>query len=167
MTMGAPDVVEGKVKSGEIKVEHITETINPDDPGYGDLTKSNLENRLRLVVVQHSLIVCNAGTATSKTRCIADGSVTVICIRLMVLCAMLLTMPCRILHNRRMQQPISTMLDKLHTEKMETFHDSPNEPQTNASKSLREQTPEQVAEKARAERLKKVARYDPTDSRYR
>jgi hypothetical protein len=51
---------------------------------------------------------------------------------------------------------------KSHTEKMETFHDSPNEAQTVASKSLREQTPEQVAEKARADRLKKVARYDPS-----
>ena len=161
MTMGAP-TLEGKVKSGEIKVEHITETINPDDPGYGDLYEKQFGepppvgggpaqfNRLQrwYSYIQDKMY---SGWVSDGHLYKAYGIV-----RDAINDAM---------QDIAQQANATADLDnarKLHTEKMETFHDSPNEPQTNASKSLREQTPEQVAEKARAERLKKVARYDPT-----
>ena len=161
MTMGAP-TLEGKVKSGEIKVEHITETINPDDPGYGDLYEKKFGepppvgggpaqfNRLQrwYSYIQDKMY---SGWVSDGHLYKAYGIV-----RDAINDAM---------QDIAQQANATADLDnarKLHTEKMETFHDSPNEPQTNASKSLREQTPEQVAEKARAERLKKVARYDPT-----
>jgi hypothetical protein len=53
---------------------------------------------------------------------------------------------------------------KLHTEKMEAFSDSPNEPQTNASKLLSEKTPQLSKEKAQEKRLKMIAQVgnDPT-----
>ena len=161
MTMGAP-TLEGKVKSGEIKVEHITETINPDDPGYGDLYEKQFGepppvgggpaqfNRLQrwYSYIQDKMY---SGWVSDGHLYKAYGIV-----RDAINDAM---------QDIAQQANATADLDnarKLHTEKMETFHDSPNEHQTNASKSLRDQTPEQVAEKARAERLKKVARYDPT-----
>lgn len=49
-----------------------------------------------------------------------------------------------------------------HTKRMETFSDSPNQKQTVASKSLQETTPELQKQKARQERVGKVAEYDPT-----
>jgi len=51
---------------------------------------------------------------------------------------------------------------KIHTERMETFSDSPNEPATVASKSLQETNPEYAKEQAQRERREKVAKYDPS-----
>lgn len=51
---------------------------------------------------------------------------------------------------------------ELHTSKMETFSDSPNEPATNASKSVKETTGKFVEEEARKKRLEMQARYDST-----
>lgn len=49
-----------------------------------------------------------------------------------------------------------------HTQMKETFSDSPNQPQTAASKSLQEESPEYQKQKSREGRLEKVAKYDPT-----
>ena len=162
MTMGAP-TLEAKVKSGEYKVEHVTETINPDDPGYGELYEKQFGepppvgggpaqfNRLQRWYSYIQDKMYGGGWMNDGHLYKAYGMV-----RDAIDDAM-----------QDIAQQANATSDlakarKSHTEKMETFHDSPNEAQTVASKSLREQTPEQVAEKARADRLKKVARYDPS-----
>jgi hypothetical protein len=161
MTMG-PATLEDKVKSGEYKVEHVTETINPDDPGYGELYEKKFGepppvgggpaqfNRLQrwYSYIQNKMY----------SGWVSDG-------HLYKAYGMVRDAIDDAMQDIAQQANATADLDnarKLHTEKMEAFHDSPNEPQTVASKSLREQTPEQVAAKARAERLKKVARYDPS-----
>jgi len=49
-----------------------------------------------------------------------------------------------------------------HGPYVDTFRNSPNEPQTVASKSLTEQTPDYVKEQARHDRLAQVSRFDPS-----
>jgi hypothetical protein len=150
------------VARGEIKPVPATETVNPDDPEYGDLYEKQFGepppvgggpaqfNRLQrwytyISDKMYGGVRVEAGlyNAYEMVRSAINDA----------------------MQDIAKQANATTDLEdarKTHTEKMETFSDSPNEPQTVASKSLQEQIPEQVNEKARAERLKKVARYDPS-----
>lgn len=150
------------VARGEIKPVPATETVTPDDPGYGDLYEKQFGepppvgggpaqfNRLQRWYTYISDKMYGGGrveaglyNAYKMVRSAINDA----------------------MQDIAQQANATSDLDnarKTHTEKMETFSDSPNEPQTVASKSLHEQTPEQVNEESRAERLKKVARYDPS-----
>jgi hypothetical protein len=162
MTMGAP-TLEAKVKSGEYKVEHVTETINPDDPGYGELYEKQFGEPPPVGGGPAQFARLQRWYSYIQDKMYGGGWMNdghlykaYMIVRDAINDAM---------QDIATQANATADLDnarKLHTEKMETFSDSPNEPQTVASKSSHELTPEQSNEKARAERLKKVARYDPT-----
>jgi hypothetical protein len=154
---------DNAVARGEFKAEPVTETLNPDDPGYGELYERQFGEpppvgggpaqfaRLQRWYSYIQNKMYGGGWMNDGHLYKAYGMV-------------------RDAINDAMQdiaQQANATSDlakarKSHTEKMETFHDSPFEAQTVASKSMRDYTPEQVAAKARAERLKKVARYDPS-----
>ena len=174
MTMGAP-TLEGKIQRGEVLVEHVTETLNPEDEGYDDLYESQYGepppigggpaqfNRLQRWYSYISNRMYGGGKVEGGLyhsykmvrRAINDAMIDIT--------NQVGNVPDPFDPNKTVTA--TSLLDtarKLHTRKMETFSDSPNEPATVSSKWLQETTPEYVKNKARKERLAKVAEYDPS-----
>jgi hypothetical protein len=161
MTMGAP-TLEGKIKSGEVIVEPINETLNPDDEGYSDLYEKQFGEPPPVGGGPAQFDRLQRWYSYISDKMYGGARVEVGLYNAYKMVRSAINDAMQEIATQANATPDLDNARKLHTEKMETFSDSPNEPQTVASKSLQDQTPEQVKEKARAERLKKVARYDPS-----
>lgn len=157
----SPVSFDQKVANGEIKSEPIVETVNPDDPGYADLYESQYGepppvgggpaqfNRLQRWYSYISNKMYGGGrvegglyNAYKMVRSAINDAMQDIA-----------------------KQAGSTAdlakVRKSHTELMEAFSDSPNEPRTVASAYEKAKVPESVKETTEAEWGKKLENYDP------
>jgi hypothetical protein len=161
----SPVSFDQKVASGEFKTAPITETVTPDDPGYGDLYERQFGepppvgggpaqfNRLQRWYSYISNKMYGGGRVEgglyNSYKVVRDAINDA-------------------MQDIAKQANATAELEKarkLHTEKMEAFSDSPNEPATVASAYEKKIVPESVKETTEAEWGKKLERYDPQITR--
>lgn len=157
----SPARFDDMLAKGEIKSQPVSETVMPDDPGYGDLYQAQYGEPPPIGGGPGQFDRLQRWYSYATNKMYGGGRVESGLFNAYKMVRSAINDAMQDITQQTGSTGDLAKARKSHQEKMEAFSDNPNEPTTAASAYQREVTPEYTKEQGLLDKAKKLERYDP------